>query len=323
MVAAADPVQDQRRAFEAAFPGGRAYASLEDLLASETLDFIDLCTPPGDRLRTITLALEAGVHVLAEKPLAISFAEATAIADAAARTGRIVHTVHNWLAAPACLKVSELIDSGAIGEVRSVRWRTLRTGPAITVGDEAGDNWRLDPRVAGGGILVDHGWHAYYCVQSWIGAAPVLVSATLENRRFRQLAVEDTATVDLEFAQGRTSHVHLSWAADERSNSVEVQGERGLIRIEGPAVLLRTESGERRWERPPALSEGSHHPKRFGLVADAFLRAAAGSAPANLNDALLCAELIDLARASSAAGGSRLPVGATGALAQGMEAMVQ
>ena len=103
------------------------------LLAGETLDFVDICTPPGSHATLIKQALDAGLHVLCEKPLVTRVEDALIVAAAAARAGRIVHTVHNWLEAPICLKISALIGEGAIGAVRSIRWRTLRTQPAVAV----------------------------------------------------------------------------------------------------------------------------------------------------------------------------------------------
>jgi predicted dehydrogenase len=76
--------------------------------------------------------------------------------------------VHNWLKAPICDRISSLVDGGALGTVRAVRWQTLRIEPAVTVTSD-GANWRADPAVAGGGILFDHGWHALYSVVRWLG----------------------------------------------------------------------------------------------------------------------------------------------------------
>ena len=88
-----------------------------------------------------------------------------------------------------------MIDEGAIGAVRSVRWRTLRTQPAIAVSADGVANWRVDPAQAGGGVLFDHGWHALYCVMRWAGV-PAGVAATLETRRFHDQPLEDTASLD-------------------------------------------------------------------------------------------------------------------------------
>ena len=130
IVAATDPVAVRREAFLAACPDGRWHDTVDDLFGGETLDFVDICAPPGRHAALIGRALDAGLHVLCEKPLATRAEDAEVSAAAAARAGRVLHTVHNWLKAPICLKISALIDEGAIGAVRSVRWRTLRTQPA-------------------------------------------------------------------------------------------------------------------------------------------------------------------------------------------------
>jgi predicted dehydrogenase len=303
IVAATDAAAPRREAFLAACPDGRWHETVEDLLSREKLDFADICAPPGAHAALIARALDAGLHVLSEKPLVTRVEDAKRMAAAAARAGRALHTVHNWLHAPVCRKISALVDEGAIGAVRSVRWRTLRTQPAIAVSADGVTNWRVDPARAGGGILFDHGWHALYCVMRWAGA-PVGVAARLETRRFHEYPLEDTATLDLDTAAGRNS-IFLTWAAHERSNTIEIEGEEGEIRVVGDAVIVESESEQRRWTSP-SLSEGSHHPDWFGGVAADFLAAATGRGKSNLDEAVLCARLIDAAQRSSAAGGVRL-----------------
>jgi len=304
IVAASDAAPSRREAFLAACPDGRCYDTVDDLLLRERLDFVDICAPPGSHAALIGRALDAGVHVLSEKPLVTRVEDGLQAASAAARARRVLYTVHNWLKAPICLKISALIDGGAIGAVRSVRWRTLRTQPAIALSAAGVANWRVDPKLAGGGILSDHGWHALYCVARWAGA-PSAVSARLETRRFYDQPLEDTATLTLETASG-SSRIFLTWAADERSNAIEIDGEDGEIRVVGDAVLVRSNSQERRWSCPPTLSEGSHHPDWFGGVAADFLAAVGGGGAGNVDEALLCAAAIDAAQRSSAAGGEWL-----------------
>jgi predicted dehydrogenase len=304
IVAATDAAASRREAFLAACPDGRWYGTVDDLLAGEKLDFVDLCAPPGSHAALIERALDAGLHVLSEKPLVTRVEDAKRMGAAAARAGRVLHTVHNWLEAPICRKISALVDEGAIGAVRSVRWRTLRTQPAIAVSADGVTNWRVDPEMAGGGILFDHGWHAIYCVMRWAGA-PIGVAAQLETRRFHEHPLEDTASVELDTALG-VSNIYLTWAADQRSNTIEIEGEDGDIRGVGDAVILTSSSQEQRWSCPPSLSEGSHHPDWFGGVAADFLAAARGRAKSNLDQALLCSQVIDAAQRSSAAGGVRM-----------------
>jgi predicted dehydrogenase len=233
--------------------------------------------------------------------------DAQIVAAAAARAGRIVHTVHNWLKAPICLKISALIAEGAIGTVRSVRWRTLRTQPAVAFTPDGGKNWRVDPAIAGGGILFDHGWHALYCILRWAGV-PRGIAAQLETRRFHEWPLEDTATLTLDLTSG-SGHIYLSWATNERSNHIEIEGEQGHINVVNDSVVVSSNSAERRWSCPPSLSEGSHHPDWFVGVVEDFRIAATGGGKGNLDEAILCAQLIDLAQRSSAAGGARLSFG--------------
>jgi predicted dehydrogenase len=305
IVAATDAAAARRDAFLAACPDGRWCDTIDDLLSSGTLDFVDICTPPASHATLIRRALDAGLHVLCEKPLVTRADDAEVVALAAARAGRVVHTVHNWLKAPICLKISTLIDKGAIGAVRSVEWWTLRTQPATAVSPDGARNWRTDPALAGGGILLDHGWHALYCVARWAGV-PGAVSARLDTRRFHEQPLEDTATVALETASG-LSRIFLTWAADERSNAIEIDGDQGRIHVVDDAVVARSNSWERLWSCPPSLSEGSHHPDWFAGVAADFLTAATGAGASNLKEAALCARLIDAAQRSSAAGSAWLP----------------
>jgi predicted dehydrogenase len=304
IVAATDVVAARREAFLGVCPDARWYASVDDLLSGETLDFVDICTPPGSHLTLIKRALDAGLHILCEKPLVTRVGDAQIVAAAAASAGRIVHTVHNWLKAPICLKISALIAGGAIGKIRSVHWRTLRTQPALASTADGGKNWRVDPAIAGGGILFDHGWHALYCIDRWAGA-PLGIAALLETRRFHEWPLEDTATLILDLTYG-SGHIYLTWTASERSNQIEIEGEQGQIKVVDDSVIVRWNSRERRWSCPPSLSEGSHHPDWFIGVAEDFRLAATGGNKGNLDEAVLCARLIDLAQRSGAAGGARL-----------------
>ena len=303
IVAATDAAASRCEAFLASCPDGRWHTTVGGLLSDERLDFVDICAPPGSHAGLIERALDAGVHVLSEKPLVTRVEDAERLAIAAARAGRVLHTVHNWLQAPICRKISALVDEGAIGPVHSVRWRTLRTQPAIAVSAQGVANWRVDAEQAGGGVLFDHGWHALYCVTRWAGV-PAAVAAALETRRFHDLPLEDTASVDLIAAAG-VSNIFLTWAADERSNAIEIDGEDGAIRAVGDVVALKTKAGERRWPSP-SLSEGSHHPDWFGGVGSDFVAATGGAKSTNLDEAVLCARLIDAAQRSSAAGGARV-----------------
>ena len=304
IVGGTDSRPEQRAVLVAHAPGARWYETTADLLSEAAVDFVDICTPPTSHAPLIRQALERGIHVLCEKPLVGARDDLAPLARLAVKTGRVLHTVHNWHHAPIVRRTTELIDEGRIGRVNHVVWHTLRTRPAA-VGDERGGNWRVDPAVAGGGVLTDHGWHVFYVVQRWIGAPPRSVSATLERRRYTSWGVEDTATVRVTY-DAATAEILLTWASDVRRNWAEVSGTAGVLELRDDTLVLKGDGGaDLSWPCPPAMSDGSHHPDWFDGVASQFLEEATGTAQrgSNLAEASICVALERGARESSREGG--------------------
>ena len=169
IVAVCDMRPAQRAVCAERLPEARWFDSAESLLTDARLDFVDICTPPSSHAPLIQVALGRGVHVLCEKPLVRSADELGAVAELVRASGCVLHTVHNWHHAPIVRLAGDLLGAGAIGRPHRVVWHTLRTRPAVA-GNGQGDNWRLDPAVAGGGVLSDHGWHVCYVIQRWLGS---------------------------------------------------------------------------------------------------------------------------------------------------------
>ena len=309
IVAVTDARPERRAEAATRLPGARWYDSAEALLAGAPLDFVDICTPPSSHAVLAERALAAGAHVLCEKPLTVSTAEVERLAAAARQRGRIVHTVHNWHHAPIVRRTRELIEAGAVGDVTAAVWHTLRSRPASTAGDDS--NWRVDPALAGGGVLTDHGWHVFYVVPRWIGQAPLAVSAMLETRRHHGYAVEDTASVQITFPSAKAD-IFLTWASDTRRNWAEVTGTDGALQLHDDTIVVqsRRTGEEQRWSCPPPLSDGSQHPDWFDAVAAEFVEAIGGGDPAaaNLGEASWCVRLGSAARASDRNGGRPVSV---------------
>ena len=128
------------------------------------VDAVELLTPTWMHADQIVAALDAGKHVSAQKPLAISIAEAERIAAAVARARTTFRVTENFLYYPPILKAKELLDAGVIGEPSLVRIHTTRaqqiTGQAIELDPDA-LVWRRDPGRNPGGALYDDGVHKY------------------------------------------------------------------------------------------------------------------------------------------------------------------
>ena len=311
LVAAADVCHGGRAAFLDAVPLARWYDSADELLHAERLDFVDVCTPPSTHAPIARLALSLSLHVLCEKPLVARPEELGPLVELARSQDRVLFTVHNWVFAPILEKLLAVVRAGAVGRVRNVAWRTLRSRPAATAAQEGARNWRTTPELAGGGILVDHGWHAFYVLLGLVGEEPETVRARLVNQLDPGAPLEDTAEAEIGF-RSATAHVFLTWAADERRNVVEVHGTEGTLLLDGDSLELSRvgEARTERWTFSQSLAHGSHHPEWFDGVARGFLREAADprARGANLTEAALCVSLLAAANESSARGGEWLPL---------------
>jgi predicted dehydrogenase len=308
IVAATDADPGRRAACVGQLPACRWYDTADQLLADPALDFVDICTPPASHAGLIGSALARGLHVLCEKPLVSSPEELRSLMTRAADRGLVLHTVHNWHHAPIVERTRALVRGGAIGSVTEASWHTLRTRPAA-VAAGGGDNWRVDPDIAGGGVLADHGWHVCYILHGWIGERPIAIGARLETRRHTRFRVEDTATLRLRFPRAR-AEVLLTWASDRRGNWARLAGTGGAIEILDDTLCLRVARDEQRFTFASGLSDGSQHPDWFHAVAEQFVARATGDSVdgANLAEASLCVALLALARESHRQGGRELPL---------------
>src|SRR5712691_9642973 len=231
IVAAVDPIPAQRAQLKTLRPEVRCYAHLETLLAHEEPDFLDVWTPPVLHEEGILQACAHGLHVLCEKPLTFTATALQRIMAAATAANVLVFSVHNWKYAPLFQALKRLLNTGVIGTPSYVELTTLRTQPAGTTG------WRLDPQVAGGGILLDHCCHAFYLLLFLLGEPPQSIAATVERRLFLSAGVEDTVTCDVTLPQAQV-RIHLTWAAPQRHNLVVVRGEDGAIRLDDTRLVV-------------------------------------------------------------------------------------
>lgn len=281
-----DPSPERRAAAERLVAGARVYARLDELLAAErTLDALIVCSPPKFHAEAVLAGLRAGLHVLCEKPLTLDCAAFAALRDEAALRDRCVYTVDNWAHAPALARLLDVAASGRLGRICRAELRVARTKPSASA--VPGD-WRKDPAIAGGGILVDHGWHNLYLLRRLLGPGLELDSAQLQPAG----AVDEV--VDLTFrAPGAVGAIHLTWRAAERANFASVTGDDGTIELNDD-ILVVTVGGRTQTERfPQKLSAGSAHPDWLAAMWPAFLAECAGrSRGENLAAAEFCLNVL-------------------------------
>jgi predicted dehydrogenase len=289
-----------------ALPAAHRYAALDEMLNTERLDFVDVATPPSSHAAIVQQVLAKRLHVLCEKPLTTRWDEFRLIRSAASAARGVVFTAHNWKYAPIIRTAKRALRRGDVGAVSSVRLQTIRTSPP-TDADGTGA-WRLDPTRAGGGIMVDHGWHAFYLARHLADAEPVAISAKTSQRKFTTAGVEDTAECTIELANGATADIFLTWAGDARRNAGTVVGKLGTLAIADRTLI--TSIGERapvetHFAQP--LSAGSYHPDWFGAMLDDFYAELhdPNVRGESLREAEACCRLVEWGYSSSASGGVR------------------
>lgn len=216
-------------------------------LANPEVSAVYVATPPGAHASYAVQAAAAGKHVLSEKPLAANVEQAAQMVEACRRAGVLLMTAYRKFFEPSCVYLKKLIQSGELGRVDVIHtaFSELFT-PGISLA------WLVDPKMAGGGPLMDLG---VYCVNTtrWlVKEDPVEVSAqtwTSDAATFRD--VEESVSFRLRFPSGLIVQGSSSYGA-ELSSFVFVQGSKGWASLApafdfSEARRLTVKIGKKRW----------------------------------------------------------------------------
>ena len=232
IIAVADICEARRELAKKTIPEVRVYSDYQSLLKAESqnLDFVDVSTPPCDHARIAMAAMDAGLHVLCEKPLTTTLEEASALLKHAANTKRVLFPCHNYKHAPVVKTIRDVIESGKIGTVRSVTLSTYRNTHAKGVTEWKTD-WRRHHEFSGGGLAMDHGSHSFYLTFEWLNTYPTAITAKMSNLEPQKYDTEDNFSAVLTFPNG-LAHCHLSWTAGVRKVIYTIQGDQGAITVD-------------------------------------------------------------------------------------------
>jgi predicted dehydrogenase len=226
------------REYAREFGGVAAYGTYDEALRHPGAKGAIICTPHDRHLPDVLAALEAGRHVLVEKPIACTLDEADHMIDAAGRAGRVLMVAENFHFMPGFRVVRGLIDAGALGALRELH--------LIARGFRRHTGWRCAPG-AGGGALIDGGIHYVHALRWWGGEVRRLFA--LRPTQTLDMAGEDAVDLLAELEGGAVGVLANSLAARgvPRFQWSSVTGTRGTCFVEnrGRVVLVRGEAGLR------------------------------------------------------------------------------
>jgi predicted dehydrogenase len=209
-----DPTQLQL--FRQRHPDARAMRELDAVLVDPAIEAVVIATPPQSHHALAKRALEAGKHVLVEKPLATRLDDAHELADLAAANERVLMPGHTFIYSPAVNTVRDLIRSGVVGDIHFI------TSSRMNLGKYNGD-----------GVVCDLAPHDLSILLYWL-EQPVVEVAASGSSVLRQ-GVPETAFMTLTFAQGQTANVQISWLAPRKLRQMIVVGSQRMVQYDDTA----------------------------------------------------------------------------------------
>jgi predicted dehydrogenase len=207
-------------------PGCQAITDYRAALADPAVDAVIVCTLNAALAPIALDAVRAGKHALVEKPGALDAEQLRAVQAAAAQTGARVRLGYNHRFHPALRQTRELVDAGALGPLMFLR---ARYGHGGRKGYDR--EWRADPKLSGGGELIDQGVHLIDLAGWFLGDFPTVEGHATTS--FWDMPVDDNAFLSLRTAAGQTAWLHVSCTEWKNLFSLELYGRNAKIAIDG------------------------------------------------------------------------------------------
>jgi predicted dehydrogenase len=213
----------------------------EALFRSGAVDAVIIATPHYQHTTLGIAALEAGLHVMVEKPISAHKADAERlIAAAQRRPGQTFAGMFQLRTEPRYLKLRKLIREGELGEIVRLGW--IITDWYRTEAYYASGGWRATWKGEGGGVLLNQCLHNLD-VLSWLFGLPSRIRGFCQLGRYHQIEVEDNVTAYLEYPNGATGIFVTSSGEAPGTNRLEIAGTRGKVVLENNRLAFtRNES---------------------------------------------------------------------------------
>ena len=233
--------------------GGKVYDTAEALLADPDIDAVSICAANYAHAELSIQALNAGKHVLCEKPMATTLADCEAMVECAKKNGKFLMIGHNQRLAKAHMEAKRLIDEGLIGDIITFRTSFGHGGPETWSISPGKNVWFFDKKKAAMGVMADLGVHKTDLIQYLTGQRVVRTTArlvTLDKRGEdgELIGVDDNAVCIYEMSGGAFGTMTASWTYyGAEDNSTVLYGTKGIMRIyDDPAhsIVVKLADGQ-------------------------------------------------------------------------------
>jgi predicted dehydrogenase len=258
-IAAVCDIDETRARAVAAEQGAKPYTDYRRLLEDPGVQAVDVILPHNLHHRVVAESLDAGKHVIVEKPLALTSAQCADLIGRSQRAGLTLSVEENTRFVAAYLLVQRMLEAGTLGEIRLIR--TLISGSEVgRLRNTA--LWKGRSDGSGGGAIIDAGPHSFYLLKWLFGEIAVL--RAFHDRLIVEAQVEDNAVVAGRLDGGALFRCEFTFTAEVPwSERLEVYGSEGAVIVDQlldpPAVHIR---GNQDYERRP-LDGVAFHPRAW------------------------------------------------------------
>lgn len=234
--------------------GGTAFDSIEDLLADPSIDAVSVCTANHTHAAITIQALQAGKHVLCEKPMATKLEDCQGMVDAANKAGKVLVIGQNQRLTKTHKKARELIRNGEIGQIIGFRTTFGHGGPETWSIDPGKNTWFFDKNIAVMGAMADLGIHKtdlllFLTDQKIVETTAHLTTIDKRGADGELIKVDDTAICVYQLENGAIGTMTASWTFyGPEDNTTIIYGTKGIMRLyEDPqfSIQLFLKGGEK------------------------------------------------------------------------------
>ncbi len=200
-----------------------AFGDYRQLLADADLDAVVVCTPPASHPEVTIAAIERGLPVLCEKPLAVDVDSAQRMVAAAESAGVLLTMASKFRYVEDVVRAKSIVASGILGEI-------ILLQNTFTARVDMSARWNADPEQSGGGVLIDNGTHSVDLIRYFLG--PIAEVQAVGGKNVQGLAVEDTVQLFVRTESGVMGSVDLSWSLDKGFEGfLDIYGSHGTVRV--------------------------------------------------------------------------------------------
>lgn len=208
------------------FAGAKQFSDPHELINSDLVDAVLIATPHYSHTTLGAATLQAGKHLLVEKPISVHKADCQRLIEAHTDKNVVFSAMFNQRTNPNYLKIRDLVKNGELGEIRRVVW--IITDWFRTENYYASGGWRATWRGEGGGVLLNQCPHQLDLWQ-WIFGMPKNLRAFCEIGRYHNIEVEDDVTCYMEYENGCKGVFITTTGEAPGTNRLEITGERGKL----------------------------------------------------------------------------------------------